>query len=133
MIFFCYQEAKDEGRARQFILADVFEAVIGAIYLDQGYEVAEKFIKNNIFPLVEDVVKNKSWQDSKSFFQEKAQEVFNITPNYEVLEESGPDHDKRFKVGVFVGEEKIAEGEGVSKQEAEQNAAMEGLKAKNWA
>jgi len=126
-------EAKDEGRARQFILADVFEAVIGAIYLDQGYEVAEKFIKNNIFPLVEDVVKNKSWQDSKSFFQEKAQEVFNITPNYEVLEESGPDHDKRFKVGVFVGEEKIAEGEGVSKQEAEQNAAMEGLKAKNWA
>jgi len=68
----------------------------------------------------------------KSFFQEKAQEVFNITPNYEVLEESGPDHDKRFKVGVFVGEEKIAEGEGVSKQEAEQKAAEGALKKKGW-
>ncbi len=125
-------EAKDTGRARNFILADVFEAVIGAIYLDQGYEVAEKFIAENIFPLTDNVIKERLWQDAKSFFQEKAQEVVNITPTYKVSKEEGPDHDKVFTVGVFLGEEKIAEGNGVSKQEAEQNAAKNALDIKNW-
>ena len=125
-------EAKDTGRARDFILADVFEAVIGAIYLDQGYIVAQKFISENIFSLTDEIIKNRLWQDSKSYLQEKAQEIVNITPTYKVLEEIGPDHDKRFKVGAFLGEEKISEGEGISKQEAEQNAAKAGLETKEW-
>lgn len=125
-------ESKDTGRARDFILADVFEAIIGAIYLDQGYDIAQKFIAENIFPLTDDVLKNRLWQDSKSFFQEKAQEVVSITPTYKVLKEEGPDHNKKFKVGAFIGEELIAEGEGVSKQEAEQSAARNGLEVKGW-
>ncbi len=125
-------EAKDTGRARTFILADVFEAVIGAIYLDQGFEIAEKFIAENIFPLTDNVIKERLWQDAKSFFQEKAQEVVSITPTYQVMKEEGPDHDKTFTVGVFLDEEKVAEGEGVSKQEAEQNAAKNALEIKSW-
>ncbi|MBU4480240.1 ribonuclease III [Patescibacteria group bacterium] len=125
-------EAKDTGRARTFILADVFEAVIGAIYLDQGYDVVHKFIADNIFPLTDEVIKKRLWQDSKSFFQEKAQEIVSVTPIYKVLEETGPDHAKNFKVGVFLNDEKIAEGDGVSKQEAEQEAAKNGLEIKNW-
>lgn len=125
-------EKKDKGRARDFILADVFEAIIGAIYLDQGYENAKKFISENIFHLTEEVIKKRLWQDSKSYFQEKAQEIVNITPTYKVLEETGPDHDKKFKVGAFLGEEMVAEGEGVSKQIAEQNAANSGLETKGW-
>jgi ribonuclease-3 len=125
-------EAKDRGRARTFILADVFEAVLGAIYLDQGYDVVQKFIAENIFPLTDEVIKENLWQDSKSFFQEKAQEVEGITPTYRVLEETGPDHNKKFLVGVFLGEENIAEGKGVSKQEAEQKAAKAGLEKKGW-
>jgi ribonuclease-3 len=125
-------EAKDTGRARDFILADVFEAVIGAIYLDQGYEIAKKFISENIFHLTEEVIKKRLWQDAKSYFQEKAQEIVNITPTYKVLEETGPDHDKRFKVGAFLSEEMIADGEGVSKQEAEQSAAKNALETKGW-
>lgn len=126
-------EAKDTGRARDFILADVFEAVIGAIYLDQGYNVAEKFVGDNLFDLTDEVIKKRLWQDPKSYFQEKAQEIVNITPTYEVLEETGPDHDKKFKVGAYLNEELIAEGEGVSKKEAEQVAAQNALEVKNWA
>ncbi len=125
-------EAKDTGRARQYILADTFEAVIGAIYMDQGYETAKEFIAKNIFPLADDVVKKRLWQDNKSHFQEKAQEHVSITPSYAVLSETGPDHDKKFTVGVFLGEEKVAEGEGKSKQEAEQAAAASALKIKSW-
>lgn len=131
-LFLSKGESKDTGRARDFILADVFEAIIGAIYLDQGYSVAQKFIADNLFYLTDDVIKKRLWQDSKSFFQEKAQEVVSITPTYKVLEEKGPDHNKEFKVGVFLGEEKIADGEGVSKQEAEQNAAQNALEVKKW-
>jgi len=125
-------EAKDKGRARQIILANVFEAVVGAIYLDQGYIGAKKFIEQTV--LVEDE-KNVSAglaQDSKSFFQRKAQEVFSVTPSYKILSELGPDHNKKFVVGLYLGEEQVAEGEGHSKQEAEQEAAKNGLEAKNW-
>jgi len=126
-------EAKDTGRARTFIMANSIEAIIGAIYLDQGYEASQKFIANNFLSKIDEVIKKNLWQDSKSFFQEKAQDILKITPNYEVLEEAGPDHDKRFRVGVFLRDKIVAEGEGVSKQEAEQDAAQKALKAKQWA
>lgn len=125
-------EAKDTGRARQYILANTFESVIGAIYLDQGYDKAKDFIAKHLFPLTDDIVKTKSWLDSKSHFQERAQEMVSITPSYKTLKEIGPDHDKKFVVGVFLGDEQIAEGEGRSKQDAEQMAAENGLKAKGW-
>lgn len=126
-------EAKDVGRARTFIMADAVEAVIGAIYLDQGYLIAQKFIADNFFGKMGEVIDRNLWQDAKSHFQEKSQELVRITPNYKVLEETGPDHDKRFKVGVFLNNKLVAEGEGVSKQEAEQFAAEKALKAKQWA
>ena len=125
-------ESKDEGRARQYILADTFEAVIGAIFMDQGYAVAEKFIAENIFPLADEIVEKRLWQDSKSNFQEKAQEHVSITPSYAVMKEEGPDHDKQFTVGAFLENEKVAEGMGRSKQEAEQVAAANALKEKGW-
>jgi ribonuclease-3 len=125
-------EARDEGRARQYILANAFEAVIGALYLDQGYEVAQDFIAKNIFPLVDDVVKKRLWQDNKSHFQEVAQERVSITPSYSLLKEEGPDHDKHFTVGAFLNKDLIARGEGKSKQEAEQDAAKKALEAKGW-
>ena len=126
-------EAKDTGRARNIILADTFEAVIGAIYLDQGYEVAERFIAENLFPKTGDIIANNLWQDSKSYFQEKAQDEFGTTPTYQVLTEDGPDHNKRFTVGLYIGDELIAQGMGHSKQEAEQEAARMGLNVKGWA
>lgn len=125
-------EARDTGRARQYILANAFEAVIGAIYLDQGYDRAQQFIAENIFPRTDDVVANRLWQDNKSRFQEVAQEKVSVTPNYSVLNETGPDHDKQFTVGAFLKEELIAKGSGKSKQEAEQKAAHAALAAKGW-
>lgn len=125
-------ESRDTGRARQYILADTFEAVIGAIYLDQGYDKAIEFISKNIFPLSDEVVEKRLWQDNKSHFQEKAQEYYSITPSYAVLNEVGPDHDKQFTVGAFLGSEEVAQGKGRSKQEAEQEAAANALKAKGW-
>lgn len=125
-------EAKDVGRARQIILANAFEAIVGAIYLDQGYEIARKFIVDNLLPIIDQIVSEKLWQDAKSFFQEKAQEITGVTPNYKILSEAGPDHNKRFTVGLFLDEEQIATGEGHSKQEAEQEAARKGLEEKGW-
>lgn len=125
-------EAKDTGRARQYILADTFESIAGAIYLDQGYAAAEKFVADNLFYLIDDIIKEGSWIDSKSLFQEKAQEYSSVTPEYRSISEEGPDHNKQFTVGVFIGKEKVAEGKGKSKQEAEQQAAKKGLDAKGW-
>lgn len=125
-------ESKDTGRARDVILADAFEAIIGAIYLDQGFSAAEAFIAKNLYTKIDKVIANRSYQDAKSRFQEIAQEKRGTTPNYETLSEVGPDHDKRFTVGVFIGSEEIARGEGQSKQEAEQAAAEAGLKAMQW-
>ncbi len=125
-------EAKDTGRARQYILANTFEAVIGAIYLDQGYEVAKRFIGNQLFPLIEEIVQKNLWQDAKSRFQERAQEIVSVTPHYETVQEVGPDHDKQFTVAVFLGNEEVAQGGGRSKQEAEQEAARVALVKKGW-
>lgn len=125
-------EAKDTGRARQIILANAFEALIGALYLDQGYAAARDFIAKQLFHKTDDVVARRLWQDAKSRLQEIAQEMVGITPSYQLLSQSGPDHDKTFLIGAFIGGEKIASGEGRSKQEAEQAAAEKALAAKGW-
>lgn len=125
-------EAKDIGKARQYILANTYEAVAGAIYLDQGYEQARVFIHDSLLDKTDEIVSKKLWRDSKSLVQEKAQEYVAITPAYKVLHESGPDHDKHFTVGLFLRDELIAEGKGKSKQEAEQKAAQEALRVKKW-
>lgn len=125
-------EAKDEGRARQYILANVFEACIGAIYLDQGYAEAREFIARRLFGHTEEIIKKRLWQDAKSRFQELAQEHASITPTYETVSQEGPDHDRVFTIGVYLRREKIAEGKGRSKQEAEQQAAQAAMLAKGW-
>lgn len=126
-------EAKDTGKARQYILANTFEALIGAIYLDQGYVATARFLEKFLFPKLDKIIEGKLWIDSKSLFQEKAQDFTGITPSYAVIKEEGPDHAKNFTVGVYLGEELIGQGEGSSKQEAEQDAARHGLQHKNWA
>tara|TARA_B100000508_G_scaffold140089_1_gene140096 strand:+ start:4198 stop:4914 length:717 start_codon:yes stop_codon:yes gene_type:complete len=125
-------EAKDVGRARQYILANVFEACIGAIYMDQGYETAKDFIAKRLFPKTDEIVHKRLWQDAKSRFQELSQEHVSITPTYETIAQEGPDHDRVFTVGVFLRGELIAEGKGRAKQEAEQQAAEKAIEAKNW-
>ncbi|MBT3355987.1 ribonuclease III [bacterium] len=127
-------EKRDTGKARQYILANAMEAIIGAIYLDksQGYDSAKRFIEKWIIVKLPEILKTKSYLDPKSYFQEKAQEFEQTTPHYEVLEEWGPDHEKIFLMGVFLGDEKVAEGKGDSKQEAQRTAAEKGLEAKNW-
>jgi ribonuclease-3 len=125
-------ETKDVGRARQYILANALEAIIGAIYVDTGYEKAKDFILEHIAPMTEKIVKEELWVDAKSKFQEKAQDIEGTTPSYKTTKEIGPDHDKKFTVGVFIGNEMVAEGEGDSKQDAEQSAARNALKEKGW-
>jgi ribonuclease III len=125
-------EAKDTGRARQYILANALEAVIGAIYLDLGYNKAKDFILKFITPMTDKIIEDELWIDAKSKFQEKAQDKVGITPSYKTIKETGPDHDKKFTVGVFLGDQKVAEGDGDSKQDAEQSAARHALKEKNW-
>jgi ribonuclease-3 len=125
-------ESKDTGRARQYILANTFEAVVGALYLDQGYEKAKVFIEKNIFIFADQMIARGNLVDAKSLFQEKAQEKAGITPSYKLVKELGPDHDKSFTVGVLIGKDQIATGDGKSKQEAEQNAALKALELKGW-
>lgn len=123
-------EERTGGRNRPYILANAFEALIGAIYLDQGYTAAEKFLAERLFPKIERIVKDRLDLDSKSRLQELAQEVMKLTPNYQLKGEAGPDHNKTFTMAVFLGEQELASGEGKSKQEAEQNAAASALQ--NW-
>lgn len=125
-------EAKDTGKARQYILANAYEAYVGALYIDQGYDVTARFVAKTLLPATEEIVHKKLWRDAKSLVQEKAQEHVGVTPAYKVLRESGPDHDKHFTIGIFFGADLIAEGRGKSKQEAEQKAAEAALKAKDW-
>src|SRR3989344_718050 len=117
-------EAKDTGRARSIIIADAVEAIIGAIYLDQGYDAAANFISENLLEVIDidEIVEKKLWLDAKSRFQERAQEETGITPSYKTIKETGPDHSKQFTLGVFIGNTQIAIGTGLSKQEAEQKA-----------
>lgn len=121
-------ETRGTQRARTQILANSFEAVIGAIYLDQGYEKAKKFIEDNIISTFEQILKSGAWMDSKSKLQELAQSNETQTPKYSILSEEGPDHDKTFKVGVYVNGELRGEGQGPSKQAAQQQAAENALK-----
>lgn len=125
-------EAKDTGRAREVLLANAFEALVGALYLDQGYEAAEAFLTKHLFPTIDRVVEERLWQDPKSTLQEKAQEHEGVTPSYTVLREWGPDHDKHFVVGAYLQSALLAEGEGKSKQDAEQAAARNALKQRGW-
>ena len=125
-------EAKDVGRARQYILANAFEALVGAIYLDAGYEAAKIFINKVLSPRLDEILAKKLYKDPKSLFQEEAQERVGITPNYEVTKEWGPDHDKHFIVGVYLGQDLVAEGEGPSKQAGQEEAARNALRVKGW-
>ncbi len=125
-------EVKELGKARQYILANTFEAFIGATYLDLGYDTVEKFIKKYLLTKLPNIIENKLYQDAKSHFQEEAQDKAGITPAYKVIKEWGPDHKKKFTVAVFLHEDLVAEGEGYSKQEAEEEAARAALIAKKW-
>jgi|SRR6056297_654663 len=126
-------ESQDKNtKARKSILANTVEAVVGAIYLDQGRERTQKFIEERIIKKFDYILKNELYLDPKSRFQEKAQEIEGITPHYKVLKESGPDHDKFFEVGLYLDKDLIAVGRGSSKQEAQIEAAQEGIKEKNW-
>lgn len=126
-------EARDKNKkSRQFILANAIEAILGAVYLDQGMAPAKKFVEKNIIYKLDDILKNQSYLDPKSRFQEKAQEQRGITPHYQILDESGPDHAKTFKVGLYLEAELITTGLGSSKQEAQVDAAAKGIKKMGW-
>jgi ribonuclease-3 len=125
-------ESKDMGRARQYILANALEAIIGATYLDQGYEKAKEFIERYFVPLIDSIISAKSFIDAKSLFQEKAQEYESTTPSYKTIRETGPDHGKQFTVGVYIGRDLVATGDGLSKQDAEQAAARKALEERGW-
>lgn len=126
-------EAKDKNKkSRHYILANAVEALIGAIYLDQGMPMAHDFVHHYMINKLPEILANKSYLDPKSRFQEQAQEKKGITPRYEILNETGPDHDKLFEVGLYLDEELIVKGKGSSKQEAQVDAASNGLKKLNW-
>ena len=132
-LFLSHGESKDPNpKARDYILANAIEAIVGAIYIDQGYEMADQFITRWIITKLPEVLEEGLWMDAKSRFQEAAQEIVGITPTYKVLKEDGPDHKKNFTVGIFLDKEKIATGEGTSKQEAQTEAAENALKKKKW-
>lgn len=121
-------EKRGSERAHESILADCFEAVIGAIYLDQGYDTAKEFINKHILVKIDEILEEGSWRDPKSYVQELAQKIDGVTPVYKTLKEEGPDHDKMFTVGIYVGDVLKGTGTGHSKQEAQTAAAREGVK-----
>ena len=126
-------EAKEANtKARQYILANAFEALIGAIYIDQGWDASKQFIKAQVLIKLPYILEHQLFLDPKSRFQEIAQEVTGITPTYKVLDEKGPDHARQFTIGLYLGDEYVASGEGTSKQEAQMAAAENGLEAKGW-
>jgi ribonuclease-3 len=126
-------EANDKSiKARNNILANAMEAIIGAIYLDQGFKAANKFGENKILVRLPEILKKHLYTDSKSKLQEAAQDKLSITPTYRVMKEKGPDHNRHFVVGVFFDKEKIATGDGMSKQEAQMSAAQAALEIKGW-
>jgi ribonuclease-3 len=125
-------EAKDTGKARQYILANALEAIIGAIYLDQGYDMAKVFIEKYFTTLIDKIMEEGLHIDAKSLFQEKAQDIDGVTPIYKTIKETGPDHEKVFTVALFVGNDEVSVGVGRSKQDAEQEAARKALKIRGW-
>lgn len=125
-------EARDTGRARQYILANAIEALIGAMYLDGGYEPCKLFIGQFVLTHLPEIISKKLYRDAKSLLQEEAQDRLSVTPTYNVMEEWGPDHARQFKIGVYLGKELAGEGQGQSKQDAQQAAAEDALKNKGW-
>lgn len=125
-------ESKDTGRARSYLVANAMESIIGALYIDQGFDAAKNFVEQNILNHLDEVLSQGLYTDPKSRFQELAQEKSGVTPSYRVLKEWGPDHDRHFIAGVFINDELVAEGEGISKQDAQREAARQGLIAKGW-
>ncbi len=130
-IFLSRGEAKDKGKGHEVILANTLEAIIGAIFLDANYQTAKNFVKKFILINLDEVLEKKTYKDPKSLLQEIIQEKMKITPTYRVLRETGPDHQKKFLVGVYFGETLAAQGSGGSKQEAEKKAAEKALKSLN--
>ena len=132
-LYLSHGESKDSAsKARQYILANAIEAVIGAMYLDQGFETVRTFVNRFILSRLPHILAHQLYLDPKSRFQERAQETAGVTPIYRVISEKGPDHAKEFTVGVYLGDELVAQGIGTSKQEAQIDAAEKGLRAKNW-
>ncbi len=131
-LFLSRGEAKDVGRARHYILANALEALVGALYLDQGYDAVKGVITRHLLTELPTIIAEKLYKDPKSLFQEEAQERAGVTPSYRVMKEWGPDHERHFLVGAFLEEELVAEGEGPSKQSAEQEAAQLALEKKGW-
>lgn len=125
-------ESKDTGRARNYLIANAVEAVIGALYLDQGYAAAQAFITTHVLSHMQEVLDLGLHTDPKSYFQELAQEKAGVTPSYRVLKEWGPDHDRHFVAGVYLDTELVAEGEGASKQEAQREAARQAIETRGW-
>lgn len=132
-LFLSHGEAKDVGtKAREYIMANTIEALIGSMYLDQGYTISKQFITRWVIIKLPEILENGLYLDSKSRFQESAQELLGITPTYRVLDEDGPDHNKIFKVGVYLDKDLVASGHGTSKQEAQTDAAEAAIKVKGW-
>jgi ribonuclease-3 len=125
-------EARDTGRARQYILANAMESLIGAMYLDGGYKPCKEFIGQFILTRLPEIISKRLYRDAKSVLQEQAQDRIGVTPTYRVMEEWGPDHARQFKIGVYLGKEPAGEGQGLSKQDAQQAAAEDALKNKGW-
>lgn len=126
------EEKDTNSKARRYILANAMEAIIGAIYLDFGWEVVKDFVTLQVLSQLEGILESRSYADPKSLFQEAAQSKMATTPSYKVLDESGPDHAKIFKIGVYLGKDLVGEGEGSSKQEAQVSAAKNALLAMGW-
>src|SRR3989339_680599 len=132
-LFLSHGESKDANtKARDYILANALEALIGAIYLDQGWDLTKQFVTRWIITKLPEVLELGLWMDSKSRFQEAAQEIVGITPTYRVVSEEGPDHEKEFTIAVYLDKEKVAEGKGTSKQEGQTDAADKALQIKKW-
>ncbi len=132
MLLLSRGERRDTGRARQIILANAFEALLGALYLDQDFDAVDTFLQKHLYPKMDSILEKRAYQDAKSRFQEVAQDKKGVTPTYKTISEEGPDHDREFTVGVFLKETEIARGVGKSKQEAEQAAAQAGLDKTGW-
>lgn len=125
-------ESQDQGKARDYILANTFESFVGAVYLDQGYIAAKKVIANSLFGNIESIISEGLWRDAKSYVQEKAQDIYSQTPRYELVSSEGPDHAKDFVMAIYFGDKKIAEGAGNSKQKAQQSAAQKAIIKESW-
>ncbi len=125
-------EEKSGGREKNYILANTFEALLGAVYLEHGYDVSHQFVDKFLLIYLEEILEKGLHIDAKSQFQEMAQEKEDTTPTYKVIDEHGPDHNKEFVMAAYIGERRIAEGKGSSKQNAEQNAAENALEKLGW-